>query len=50
MDGNDLAVLENEDLPGQALDLDDAPSRGIGHGIEVAADADHAVPGDPARA
>ena len=26
MDGNDRAVLENEDLLGQALDLDDAPS------------------------
>jgi hypothetical protein len=44
---DDLAVLEDEDLLGQALDLHRAPAGAVGHGVEVATDADHAVAGDP---
>ena len=47
MGGNQLAVLEDADLVGQGVHLDHAPAGGIGHAVEVAADADHALARDP---
>jgi hypothetical protein len=47
MGGNQLALLIDPDLVGQGVHLDHAPAGGIGHAVEVAAHADHALAGDP---
>ena len=47
MHRNQLALLENAQLVGHAVHLDDAPPGGIGHAVEIALDRDHAVAGDP---
>src|SRR5690606_38074550 len=47
MGGDQLAVLEDPDLLGERVHLDRAPAGGVGHAVEVAADADHALSGDP---
>src|SRR6266446_10143851 len=46
MSGDQPAVLEDADLVGQRVDLDDPTTRGIGHAVEIAADAHHAFVGD----
>ena len=48
MGGDALAVLQDVDLGRGNLDLDDAASRAVGHGVEIAADRDHALARDPA--
>ena len=47
MSGDQVPCLEDADLGGQDLDLDGAPAGAVGDGIEVAAERDHAVLGDP---
>ena len=47
MGGDQRAVLEDADLVGQGVHLDHAPAGGVGHAVEVAADADHALARDP---
>jgi hypothetical protein len=44
--GDQHAVLEDPDLLGVALDLDDALPRGVGDAVEVAAHRDHALVAD----
>ena len=44
--GDEPAVLEDPDLLGVALDLDDALPRGVGDRVEVAAHQDHALVAD----
>ena len=46
MAGDQLAVLEDPDLVGERVHLQDASAGGVGHAVEVAADADHALVGD----
>lgn len=46
MGGDQRAVLEDPDLVGQGVNLDGAAPGGVGHGIRVAADADHSFPTD----
>ncbi len=43
MDGDQPIRLEDADLVGQAVHLDDAFAGGIGHAVEIAANADHAL-------
>lgn len=45
--GDDLPLLENAQLMGQAVHFDDAPTRTVGHAVEIAADGNHTVAGDP---
>ena len=47
MGGDQPVRLEDADLVGQAVHLDDAFAGGIGHAVEIAADADHALMRDP---
>jgi hypothetical protein len=47
MHGDDLARLEDAQLMGQAVCLDDAAESGIVHAVEIAVDRDHAIAGDP---
>jgi hypothetical protein len=47
-DGDQLVILENADLVGQGMHLDDAPARAVGDGVEIAADRDHTFAGDAA--
>src|SRR5258708_4758383 len=47
MSGDQPAVLEDPDLVGQGVDLDDPATRGIRHAVEIAADAHHAFVRDP---
>ena len=42
----DSAVLEDADLVGKDVDVQDAPARGVRHTVEVAADAHRALVGD----
>ena len=44
---NKRSIFEDADLVGENVDLDGASPRGVGHAIEIAADADHAVMEDP---
>ena len=46
MAGDQLAGLEDLDLVGERMHLEDAPAGGVGHAVVVAADADHALVGD----
>lgn len=46
MGGNQCAVLEDAQLFGQRVYLDDTAPGGVGHAVEIAADADHALPAD----
>ena len=46
MTGDQLASLEDLDLVGERVHLEDASAGGVGHAVEVAADADHALVGD----
>jgi hypothetical protein len=46
MTGDQLASLEDLDLVGERMHLEDTPARGVGHAIAIAADADHALVGD----
>ena len=48
MGGDEPAILDDPDLGGGDLDLDGAPPRPVGNGVEVAADRDHALVGDAA--
>ena len=48
MGGDALAVLQDVDLGRGDLDLDGAASGAVGHGVEIAADRDHALARDPA--
>src|SRR4051812_3701877 len=48
MGGDQFAVLQDVDRAGKRLDLDDTPPGAVGHGVEIAADRDHAVARDPA--
>ena len=48
MDGQQLVALQDVDLPGQRVHLDDAPAGTIGHRVKIAAEGDHAVAGYPA--
>jgi hypothetical protein len=48
MGGDERPVLEDADLTGVVLDLDPALLRGVGHGVEIAADRDHAFVAHPA--
>ena len=41
-----MAGLEDLDLVGERMHLEDASAGGVGHAVEVAADADHALVGD----
>ena len=47
MAGDQLAGLVDLDFVGERLHLEDAPPGGVGHAVVVAADADHALVGDP---
>ena len=47
MDGDEPAVLEDPDLGGGDLNLDGTPAGAVGDGVEIAADRDHALVGDP---
>ena len=44
--GDQLAGLVDPDLVGQHVHLEDAAPRGVGHAVEVAADAHHALVAD----
>ena len=46
MAGDQLAGLEDLDLVGERMHLEDTPAGGVGHAVVVAADADHALMGD----
>ena len=48
MGGDQLAVLQDVDLGGGDLDLDGTAAGAVGHGVEIAADRDHALAGDAA--
>jgi hypothetical protein len=43
---NDLAVLEDAQLVGHAVHLDNAPARGVRYAVEIAIHRDHAIAGD----
>jgi hypothetical protein len=47
MGGNQLTGLEDTDLVGQAVHLDDAFAGRVRHAVKIAADADHALVRDP---
>ena len=40
--GDQHAVLEDADLVGEDMDVEDAPTRRVGHAVEIAANAHHA--------
>ena len=44
---NQPAFLENAQLVGHAVHLDDAPPGSVRHAVQIAVDRDHAVAGDP---
>ena len=46
MQGDEDAVLEDADLAGMVLHLDDAPAGGVRNAVEVAGDGHHAVAAD----
>ena len=48
MPGDQPVALEDLDLVGHAVHLDEAPARSIGNRVIVAADTDHAFAADPA--
>ena len=48
MDGDQLVVLQNADLVGQRVHLDDAAAGAIGNRIKIAADRHHTLASDPA--
>ncbi len=43
MGGDERAVLEDADLVGEDVDVEDAAARRVGHAVEIAADAHHAL-------
>ena len=45
MAGDQLTHLKDLDLVGERMHLEDASTGGVGHAVEVAADADHALMG-----
>ncbi len=46
MGGDQHPVLEDLDLAGEFVNLDDAAARGVWDAVEIAVDADHAVPAE----
>ena len=46
MNGDQVSVLENANLAGGAVDLDDPAAGCIGHAVEIAVQRDHAVASD----
>ena len=44
---NELPVFEDTDFIGENVHFEDAPSRGAGHTVEIAANADHAFVRSP---
>jgi len=40
--GDERAVLEDTDFVGEHVHVEDAPARGVGDAVEIAADAHHA--------
>ncbi|RFC61762.1 hypothetical protein DYI37_19585, partial [Fulvimarina endophytica] len=48
MSGDQNAVLEDLDLVGELVHLHDPATRGVRNAVEVAVDADHAVPTEAA--
>jgi len=47
MTGDQQVAFEDLDLVGQAMDLDQAPARGVGHGVVIALNANHPLTADP---
>ena len=45
--GNESAGLEDADLIGKNMNVEDAAARRVRHAVEIAADAHHAFVGDP---
>ena len=47
MAGDEHAVLEDADLVGEDVHIEDTATRGVGDAVEIAADAHHALMGEP---
>ena len=47
MGGDERAVLKDANLVGEYVNIEDTAACGVGHAVEIAADAHHALMGEP---